>query len=106
MNFSFYQQLESNDCGITCVRMICSFFGKEYSLKQIKGKCEITKLGITVSDIINCCKELGVDCLPVKCGVDKIEREFLPMILHWKQNHFVVLYRLKKKGKEIGRAHV
>lgn len=101
MNFPFYQQLESNDCGITCIRMICSFYGKDYSLNQIKGKCEITKLGITVTDIINCCEDFGVDCLPVKCGVDKIESDFLPIILHWKQNHFVVLYRIKKKGNEV-----
>lgn len=52
MKFPFYQQLESNDCGITCIRMICSFYGKDYPLNQIKNECEITKLGITVTDMV------------------------------------------------------
>ncbi len=100
MAFPFYQQLESNDCGITCIRMICSFYGRAYSLNQIKGECEVTKLGITVSDVIDCCTHLGMDCLPIKSDAKKIEEIFLPAILYWKQNHFVVLYKIKRKGKE------
>lgn len=100
MKFPFYQQLESNDCGIACIRMICSFYGKDYSLNQIKRECEITKLGITVSDIVNYCDKFGLNCLPVKCEINKIISIPIPIILHWRQNHFVVLYKISKKGAE------
>ena len=100
MKFPFYQQLESNDCGITCIRMICSFYGKDYPLNQIKNECEITKLGITVTDMVVYCEKFGLDCLPIKCEIDKFDCVPLPMILHWKQNHFVVLYKISRSGKE------
>jgi len=76
VSFPFYQQLESNDCGITCIRMICSFYGKDYSLNQIKGKCEITKLGISITDIIDCCKKIGINSLAIQSQMDKIYNRY------------------------------
>lgn len=100
MKFPFYQQFESNDCGMTCIRMICSFYGNDYPLNQIKSECDITKLGITVTDMVVYCEKFGLDCLPIKCEIDKFDCVPLPMILHWWQNHFVVIYKISRRGKE------
>ena len=100
MNFPFFQQLESNDCGITCIRMICSFYGKDYSLNQIKGTCEITKLGVSITDLIDCCKKIGINSLAIQLRMDEIQSIPLPAILYWKKNHFVVLYKVNVSNNQ------
>ena len=100
MGFTFYQQLESNDCGAACIRMICSFYHRYYSLNQIKNHCEITKLGITVSDVVNCCSYFGFDCLPIKCGLKGVRNLMLPAIIRLHKNHFVVLYKIRDLDKQ------
>lgn len=97
--FPIYRQLESNDCGPTCIRMVCSFYGKEYSLSTIKKACNITRLGSTVQDILSGARNLGFTCSAVKISLIEIQRMPLPSIIYWKQEHFVVLYDIKVKKK-------
>lgn len=100
MKFTFYRQLESNDCGAACIRMICSFYHRYYSLSQIKKHCEMTKLGITVSDVVACCNYFGFDSLPIKCGLGGVRNLLLPAIMRVQNNHFIVLYNIRNVGKQ------
>lgn len=40
-------------------------------------------------------EKLGLTSQCGKISLDDLSREFLPCILHWNQNHFVVLYKIK-----------
>ena len=46
--FPHYTQLNSSDCGPTCLRMIASFYGKEYSQETIRRHCFISREGVYV----------------------------------------------------------
>ena len=101
MKLKFYHQLEYTDCGPTCIRIIASHYGKNYSLDEIRKYCEITRSGVTLNDVINGCKSIGLDSLAIKLSIDELVNDNLtmPFILHWRQEHFVVLYKIKKTSK-------
>lgn len=99
MRFKIYRQLESIDCGPTCVRMISAYHGKKHSLQSIKEKCNFSRLGVTVADINLFLNELGFDVAVAKGNLEQLQKVPIPVILHWRQNHFVVLYKIKKTKK-------
>ncbi len=94
--FKAYQQLEYSDCGITCIRMICHYYGKNVSLRTLRRMCDISRLGISIKDIITCLREMHFEVAPVKVNAEEILHMPLPAILYWKQNHFVVLYKISR----------
>ncbi|MCC8146528.1 MAG: peptidase domain-containing ABC transporter [Bacteroidales bacterium] len=104
-NFPFHQQLEANDCGPSCLRMICSFYGRNFSVKTIKKACNTTRIGSTVWDLLSASKELGFTAAAVKLSLEEVNRMPLPAILYWRQEHFVVLYKIDEK-KGIKNYHV
>lgn len=43
--------------------------------------------------------ELGFETASVRLSPDELSQSPLPAILHWNQNHFVVLYRIDRRGR-------
>ena len=103
MRHPFYKQLDSMDCGPTCLRMIAGHFGKDIPLAKLRQYCDIQKQGVSMEGIINAARRIGIETLPIKASYSDITDRDLPTpcILHWNQNHFVVLYKLTrpKSGK-------
>lgn len=92
----FFYQLESVDCGAACLAMISSFHGRKYSVKDIKQLCSVTRMGVSVQDIISGARKMGFESAGAKLILQELEEAPLPLILYWKQSHFVVLYDVKK----------
>lgn len=99
MKFPAYYQLESIDCGPTCIQMVAAYYGKKYPLSLLKARCHVTRIGVSVQDVVSGCKAVGLHAVPVQITREEIQRMPLPAILYWQQEHFVVLYRIKKKKK-------
>lgn len=101
--FSFYKQLDSMDCGPACLRMIAKYYGKSYSLSFLREKCFINRAGVSLKGISEAAELIGLRTLAVKVPLfnktdqPSLSSAPLPAILHWNQNHFVVLIRLSKK---------
>ena len=92
--FPFVMQLEANDCGPTCIQMITAYYGKKIPLLQIKNICGISRIGVTTLDIIECLKTLGFKSVAVSISISELQRMPLPAILHWRKDHYVVLYKV------------
>ncbi len=99
MKFRFYHQLESVDCGPACLRMIAAHYGKYYTLSELKQFCNVTRLGITMQDIVSGAKQIGLETSPVKATLEQLLAVPKPCILFWRQEHYVVLYDIKQ-GKD------
>ena len=84
-------------CGITCLKMICKYYGKEFSLKFLLNICHPTKEGVSLLGIKDTADRLGFYTICGRLTIEKLSASTLPCILHWNQNHFVVLYLVKKK---------
>lgn len=96
--FKIIRQLNAMDCGPACLAMILSFYGKNYSLEYLKEKTSLSKSGVSLLSLSNVSKSLG---FKTTAGLFTFEALIntanLPCILHWNQNHFVVLYRVQAK---------
>jgi len=101
--FPFYKQLDAMDCGPTCLRMIAKSHGKDYSLNYLRERSYITNAGVSMQGISDAAESIGYRTMGVRISFEQLVDEAqLPCIVHWKQNHFVVVYKIKKKGASIG----
>ncbi len=94
--FPFIKQRDSMHCGIACLQMICKHYGRDYSLDEISSICFATTQGVTMLGINEAAGKLGLHTVCGRVAIDSLEQENLPCILHWNQNHFVVLYKARK----------
>ncbi|MBS1522125.1 MAG: peptidase domain-containing ABC transporter [Bacteroidetes bacterium] len=99
MNYPFSKQLDSYDCGPTCLQMVAEFYGKKINLDFLREQCYITREGVSLLGISQAAEKIGFRTLMVKVGLDVLKEEVpMPVILHWNQEHFVVLYKIKIKS--------
>lgn len=99
MRFPFCKQNDSMSCGVTCLQMICKYFGKNYDQKSLEELCAPTNEGVSLLSISRAANNLGFETKSCRLPIEQLKRSLLPHILHWNQNHFVVLYRVKKGQK-------
>ena len=97
--FPFYKQHDSMQCGITCLQMICKYNGKEYSLESLSRYCFATTEGVSMLGISEAANKLGLHTICGRVTMEQLPQAPLPCILHWSQNHFVILYKIKNKKK-------
>ena len=95
-NFIICKQYDSMQCGIACLAMICKYYGKKYSMDCLNQLCFATTEGVSLLSITRAAETLGFKTVGARCEVSNLVNKNLPCILHWNQNHFVVLYKLKK----------
>ncbi len=96
--FPHYQQLDAMDCGPTCLRMIAKYYERSYSLQNLRERSFITRQGVSMLGISDAAESIGLRTQGVRINLEQlIEDVPLPCILHWNQNHFVVLYDIEKK---------
>lgn len=98
MKFVKYIQHDSMDCGPTCLRMVAKFYGKNYSLQNLRDRCHITREGVSLLGISDAAESIGFRTTGVKVTWRQMVEEMpLPCIVHWNQRHFVVVYDVVKK---------
>lgn len=93
--FPHYKQMDQMDCGATCLRIIFKYFGKLVSIHKIRKLCQTTKNGVNLLGISEAAEKLGFRTYGVRLSLEQLKEVELPCILHWNQNHFVVLYKIK-----------
>lgn len=98
MKIPFLHQHDSTDCGPTCLRIISSYYGKDFPLEYLREQSYIGKDGVSLLNTKVVAEQLGFETLSIKSDLQTlVEEQPLPCILHWNQNHFVVLYKIKKR---------
>lgn len=96
-SFPNFRQLGAMDCGPVCLRIISNFYGKDFPIEFLREKSQITKLGVSLLGISEAAEQIGFRTIASKITLEQLqENKPFPCILHWNQNHFVVLYKLTK----------
>ncbi len=94
--FPHYTQLDQMDCGPTCLRMVAKHYGRLFTVQSLREKAQIGKEGVSLLGISEAAENMGFRTLGVKIPFEKLANEApLPCIVHWDQNHFVVVYAIK-----------
>lgn len=96
-HFPHYIQHDAMDCGPTCLRMVAVYYGKRYSLEGLREKSFITREGVSMLGISEAAEKIGFRSICVQVGYEKLQEAPLPCIIHWNQQHFVVVYKLNDK---------
>ena len=95
--FPFIRQHDTMQCGIACIAMICKSYGRHISTSDLQNLCNINKQGISMKALVEICQEIGFYVKAGRINITTFKYAPLPCILHWNQNHFVVLYKVKKE---------
>ena len=96
--FPFIQQLDVMDCGPTCIQMVSQYFGRKPKIESVRELCGKSQQGVSLFGINKACEKLGFRTLPAKVDFDLLcNKAKLPCIIHWNEEHYVVVYNIKKK---------
>jgi ATP-binding cassette subfamily B protein len=86
------------DCGPACLKMIAKHYGKTLSMKYLRDKCFITREGVSMFDIGQAAENIGLRTLALKLTFEDLRDKMpLPLIAHWKDKHFLVVYKITNK---------
>ena len=95
--FPFYNQLDAMDCGPSCLQMISKYYGKTYSIQTLRDKCFITREGVSLLGISDAAESIGLRSKGVRINFEQLKADVtFPSIIHWNQNHFIIVYRITK----------
>ena len=95
--FPFFQQFDAMDCGPTCLRMVAKYYGKHYTTESLREKSYITREGVSMLGISDAAESIGMRSIGVKITFEQLKKEApLPCVVHWGQDHFVVVYKFHK----------
>ena len=97
--FPFLLQRNQMDCGPTCLHMIGKYYGQNIDIEKLRNLTQIGKEGVNLLGISNAAEKIGFRTMTVQIPTNVLETEAQkPCILHWQQNHFVVLYKTKRNS--------
>ncbi len=92
------RQFDQMDCGPACVRMVAGHYGKDYPLSYLRTHAQLNREGVSVAGIREALEHIGMDSSTFEMTNEQLATICpIPAILHWEQNHFVVLYKIKQK---------
>lgn len=95
--FPFYHQHDSMDCGPTCLRMIAKHYGKHYTLETLREHSYLGREGVPMLGISEAAEGIGFKTLGAHISFEQLKNDVpLPCIVHWKQLHFVVVYKISR----------
>lgn len=86
------------DCGPTCLRMVCRYYGRKIPIQKLRALCFVNRSGVNLLAISEAAEKIGLRSTGVRLSLNQLNEIELPCILHWRQNHFVVLYKIKKNS--------
>ncbi len=94
--FPFYKQADTKDCGPTCLKIVAKYYNNNFSIEKLRSLSETTRSGSSLLALSEASEKLGLRSLGVKIPLERLLEAPLPCILYWNQNHYVVLYQIKK----------
>jgi len=98
LKFPNIRQSESKDCGPTCLKIIAKYHGRSVLIEQLRIWCSTSMEGTSLGGLCAGAERIGFRPVAVRTDLEVLESEnIFPCIAHWKNNHFVVIYKVTKK---------
>ena len=94
--YPFRKQHSSSDCGVACLAMIGDYWGKNFSITEIRSTANVNRSGASIKGLVIAAEHLGFAPRPVKVDLPTLAKQKLPAIVHWRGNHYIVVYRVTR----------
>ncbi|ABA24948.1 bacteriocin-processing peptidase, Cysteine peptidase. MEROPS family C39 (plasmid) [Trichormus variabilis ATCC 29413] len=93
-------QHNEEDCGPACLATICKYYGRLFTINRTREAAGTGQLGTTLLNLKQGAQVLGFNARGVKAVIDLVDKQQIPLpaIIHWKGNHWTVLYG--RRGKQ------
>lgn len=98
MSIPVILQSELAECGLACLAMVLGAHGDQRGLTALRKLAPPSTRGATLSHIIDCAAQVGLQARPLRLELDDLRQLRTPAILHWDLQHFVVLARSDRRG--------
>lgn len=98
MSLKIIKQQDITQCGVACLTMLCHYYGLKLSLSEVSQYCYATTEGVSLLSLITSANKIGFTTSAYRLTLESLKSIKKPCILHWSQNHFVVLYKVNKSG--------
>ncbi|WP_455587323.1 peptidase domain-containing ABC transporter [Bacteroides sp.] len=97
MKFAIIKQRDAMDCGPSCLAMVAIHYGRQYDVERLRKECDLGKSGVSLLGVSRAAEKIGFRTTGGRLTFEVLEHEItLPCIIYWEQNHFVILYKIKK----------
>lgn len=94
--YPFQKQLDTMDCAPACLQMIATYYGIETNMPALREQCNTSRMGTSTADIVYAAEQTGMKAAVFKTTTSYLAANNpLPCILHWRNNHYVVLFKIK-----------
>lgn len=85
------------DCGPTCLKIVAKYYSRDFSIERLRSLSFITPIGTSLRGLMKAAEYIGFNtqCIQVPLNI-LLSDVKLPCILHWNENHYCVLYKIKR----------
>jgi ATP-binding cassette subfamily B protein RaxB len=92
---------EAAECGLACIAMIACWHGHDIDLNSLRQRYALSLNGVSLRGLMDIAEGLGLASRPVRAQLEGLRYVRAPAILHWDQDHFVVLKACDRRGATI-----
>ncbi len=92
--FPFVAQFDESDCGVACLAMVSRHFGRKVSTAFLRDAAGTGIQGTSLTGITRAGRAAGLAVEPVHASSERLDDYQLPAIVHYKGNHWIVLYAI------------
>lgn len=100
--FPISYQLDTMDCGPSCLEMLARYHGRKVSKQLVRSLCQQDRQGTSLAGLARASEALGFRTLSVKVSFDDLKQKApLPCIAFWPHGHFVVIRRIRGNSVDL-----
>ena len=93
-SYPFYAQHSASDCSAACVVMVGQYWGKDFNINRLRELAHVSRDGASLKGLASATENLGFNSRPVKASLNRLATQQLPAIVHWENNHYVVVFEI------------
>ena len=89
--FKIFRQLDSMDCGPTCLKMIFNYYGLKVSRDRLRNDTQITKKGVSLLGIAQTAEKYGFKTIAAKISIEQLIKSIDSFFFHI---YFLIIFKL------------
>lgn len=94
--FPNFRQLDKMDCGPSSLKIISAYYGGNHDLNKLRELCGVGTTGVSIGGMLEASELIQMDAMAIAVTFDELKNDVpLPAIVHWNNNHFLVVYKIK-----------
>lgn len=95
------EQMLQTECGVCCISMVAGKYNVHKTLRELRNMAGIGRDGVTMYTMRNMAVRLGFEAKVFRAELHQLVKLQLPVIVHWEENHYVVVDKISKNNVTI-----